>query len=104
MAGLRRAAKRDANHAEIVKALRAIGVKVLDLGAVGNGCPDLLVGCQGRLTLLEIKDGNKPPSARSLTDDQRVFHREWLADGLPVFTVESVESAINAARNGGMWE
>lgn len=101
---MRRAAKRDANHAEIVKALRAIGVMVLDLGAVGNGCPDLLVGCHGRLTLLEIKDGDKCPSARALTEDQVKFHREWLAAGLPVFTVESVESAINAARNNGLWE
>ena len=101
---MRRAAKRDANHAEIVKALRDIGVEVLDLGAVGNGCPDLLVLCQGRLTLLEVKDGNKPPSARTLTDDQKVFHRRWLAAGAPLFTVESVESAINAARNNGLWE
>ena len=31
-------------------------------------------------------------------------HREWLAAGLPVFTVESIESAISAARNNGMWE
>lgn len=101
---VRRAARRDANHAEIVKALRAIGVMVLDLGAVGSGCPDLLVGCQGRLTLLEIKDGDKCVSARALTQDQVKFHREWLAAGLPVFTVESVESAIHAARNPGMWE
>lgn len=101
---MRRAAKRDSNHAEIVKALRGNGVKVLDLGAVGNGCPDLLVGAQGRLTLLEIKDGDKPPSARTLTDDQVRFHREWLAAGLPVFTVESIEAAIAAARNPGLWE
>jgi len=101
---VRYAAKRDANHAEIVKALRKSGVMVLDLGAVGNGCPDLLVGAQGRLTLIEIKDGDKPPSARALTVDQVKFHREWLAAGLPVFTVESIESAILAAHNNGMWE
>jgi hypothetical protein len=40
---VRRAAKVDANHGEIVKALRSAGCGVLDLSAVGNGCPDLLV-------------------------------------------------------------
>ena len=99
---MRRAAKRDFNHAAVVKALRHVGCKVLDLGAVGDGCPDLLVGWQGRLSLLEVKDGDKPPSARKLTPDQEEFHKAWL--GLPVFIVENEEAAIAAARNPGMWE
>ena len=41
---MRQAAKRDANHAQIVKRFRDIGASVLDLGAVGKGCPDILVG------------------------------------------------------------
>jgi hypothetical protein len=61
---MRRAAKVDANHADIVKALRAAGCGVLDLSKVGNGCPDLLVHA-GVTVLMEIKDGSKPPSARS---------------------------------------
>jgi hypothetical protein len=63
---MRRAAKVDANQTEIVQALRQIGAVVQSLAAVGNGCPDLLVGYRNRLFLLELKDGNKPPSAQKL--------------------------------------
>jgi hypothetical protein len=31
---------------------------------VGRGVPDLLVGWRGTNLLLEVKDGNKPQSAR----------------------------------------
>ena len=55
---MRRAAKVDANQAEIVQALRQIGAVVQSLAAVGNGCPDLLVGYRNRLFLLELKDGS----------------------------------------------
>jgi hypothetical protein len=90
---LRRAAKVDANQAEIVAALRKIGAKVEPMHAMGRGFPDLLVLWRGVLTLLEVKDGNKPPSARKLTPDQVEWHAEW---GECVFVVESVEQAISA--------
>lgn len=93
---MRRAAKRDANHAAIVAALRRCGCLVLDLGAVGNGCPDLLVNWAGVLTLLEVKDSAKPPSARKLTDDQLLFHAVWAEARLAVVTTP--EEAIAAAR------
>ena len=79
---MRRAAKVDANHAEVVAALRQIGCRVQDLSGVGGGCPDLLVGWRGRLVLIEVKDGRKPPSARALTRDQVEWHQRW--QGLPV--------------------
>lgn len=90
---MRRAARRDRNHPEIVKALRDAGCKVLDLGAVGNGCPDLLVKRGGRIGFLEIKDGKQPPSARGLTLDQVDFHRQW---GDSVVVVTSVGEALEA--------
>lgn len=95
---MRRAAKRDDNHADIVSALRRTGCLVLDLGAVGRGCPDLLIRrrVDGELILIEIKDGSKPPSERKLTPDQVKFHRDW-----PVRIVESVEDALNIAEG---WE
>jgi hypothetical protein len=74
---LRRAARRDDNHAEIRKGLRAAGYLVLDLGSVGSGCPDLLVAGHGRMVMLEVKDGKKPPSARALTPDETEFHTRW---------------------------
>jgi hypothetical protein len=68
-------ARVDANHAAIVKALRAIGASVQDLSRVAGGVPDLLVGYHGTNVLLEVKDGTKAPSARTLTRAQK----DWLA-------------------------
>jgi len=72
-----RAAKVDANQGEIVRALRAVGAIVQVLSDVGKGCPDLLVGFKGMNFLIEVKDGNKVPSARKLTPDQETWHRIW---------------------------
>lgn len=90
---MRRAAKVDANQSEIIAALRRIGATVQPLHAVGAGCPDLLVGWRGMTSLLEIKDGSKPPSARKLTPDQVKWHAEWQGH---VAVVESVKEAIEA--------
>ena len=92
----RRAARVDANHAEVVQALRAIGCRVQDLSGVGDGCPDLLVGWRHRLCLLEVKDGDKPPSARKLTPDQDKWHALW--SGLPVRVVCSISEAVEAVQ------
>ncbi len=74
---MRRAAKIDANQKEIVAGLRNCGYSVLSLAAVGEGCPDLIVGAAGKNYLIEVKDGNKSPSRRVLTQDQRKFHATW---------------------------
>lgn len=91
---MRRAAKIDANQVQVVGALRYAGVKVLSLAALGKGVPDLLCAFHGRLVLLEVKDGQKVPSARKLTDDQIEFHKEW-AD-VPLHVVESPWEALKA--------
>ncbi|PZX29451.1 hypothetical protein C7416_104456 [Cupriavidus phytorum] len=90
---MRRAARVDANHSEIVKALRKIGATVTSTAGVGGGFPDLAVGWRGMTLLLEIKDGAKPPSARQLTDDERKWHAEWRGHA---DVVESVEEALRA--------
>lgn len=64
--------KRDANQAEIVKALESVGASVLDLADVGRGCPDLLVGYAGREWLIEVKT----PTGK-LTPDEVAFARDW---------------------------
>lgn len=98
---MRRAAKVDENQKSIVAALRKAGCMVLPLHAVGFGCPDLLVGSRNylgkpsALILLEIKDGDKPPSARRLTPDQVMFHSDWY--GYPVYVVTTVSEALAAA-------
>jgi Holliday junction resolvase len=91
---MRRAAKIDANQEQVVSALRAAGVRVLSLAAVGKGVPDLLCSFRGLLILLEVKDGQKPPSARKLTPDQIEFHREW--KDVPLYVVENPWDALKA--------
>jgi len=88
---IRRAARVDANHAEIVAALRAIGASVADTCGVGGGFPDLVAGFRGANWLLEVKDGAKYPSARKLTEDQQTFAQAWRGQWA---CVESVDDAI----------
>jgi Holliday junction resolvase len=87
-----RAAKIDANHNEVVSALRKAGATVQSLAGVGAGVPDLLVGFRNKTSLIEVKDGAKPPSARKLTPDQLKWHREWNGGTLAV--VDSPEAAL----------
>ena len=74
---MRTAAKIDANQGLIVNALRKVGASVQSLAAVGKGCPDLLVGYGGINYLMEVKDGNKVPSAQKLNIEQEHWHSVW---------------------------
>jgi len=89
---VRRAARTDANQTQVVSALRAAGAKVQDLSSVGQGVPDLLCQYEGTFYLIEVKDGQKPPSQRKLTDDQVKWHEEWKCAFLGV--VENPEQAL----------
>jgi Holliday junction resolvase len=88
---MRQRAKIDANHVEIVDALRAEGWLVWSTAALGKGFPDLLCGKQGKLVLVEVKDGSKPPSKRRLTQDELVAHARFKAHGIEILVVERVE-------------
>ncbi len=88
---MRRAAKIDATQSDIVDALRAVGAHVTSLAAVGGGVPDLLVSRAARWYLLEVKDGNQPPSARLLTPEQKRWHAAAQA---PVHIANSVSDAL----------
>jgi hypothetical protein len=74
---MRRAGKVDANQAAVVKRLRDCAVKVEILSDVGKGVPELLAGFRGVNVLLELKDGDKAPSAQKLTADQVAWHASW---------------------------
>ena len=91
-AQLMRKAKVDTNQEAIVQALRAAGATVQSLSSVGHGVPDLLVGFRNQTVLLEVKDGDKSPSKRRLTEDQIKWHGQWT--GGVVAVVDSVESAL----------
>lgn len=73
----KRAARIDANQPEIVKALRDAGCSVFVTSDVGQGFPDIVVGCRGQNYLIEIKDGAKPPSKRQLNALERKFSDQW---------------------------
>ena len=88
---MRRAAKVDRNQREIVAALRGVGATVQPLHAVGQGCPDLLVGFRGRNILIEVKDWQAANSDRVLTDRQNDWHGGWKGQ---VAIVETSEAAL----------
>jgi hypothetical protein len=80
---VRRAARVDENQRAIILALLEAGCDVLDLSAVGKGCPDLLVASPAHphtLRLLEIKNPSKPKADQALTPAQERFHAAWKGD------------------------
>lgn len=92
MTAPRRARRVDANQSDIVTTLRAMGVRVDPVNAEGH---DLLVGVPGRVLIVEVKDGAKPPSARKLTDAEEDMRRAY---GSAYRVVETVDDAISVAR------
>lgn len=89
---MRRAAKTDRNHASIINLLRDLGFTVLSLHRVGAGAPDILAGRNKKNFLIEIKDGEKPPSQRKLNDLQQMFHDSWRGQVCVLSNVDEVVS------------
>lgn len=90
----------DGNHKEIMDALAAAGVSVLDLSGVGQGCPDVLAATPSFMALLEIKRPLGPKTsaethddARDLTEAQVKFLAKWR--GPKVWIVRSVAEALD---------
>lgn len=70
--------KTDRNHSEIIKQCRKVpGISVFSTHILGKGFPDIVIGYKGLNYLIEIKDGDKPPSQRVLTIDEKEFHKNW---------------------------
>jgi len=80
---------------EIVEQLERTGHKVLDLSAVGGGCPDILCSRSGRSVLFEIKS-DKSISHRKdkeLRLSQKIFREEWKGAIRVVSTpIEAIEA------------
>jgi Holliday junction resolvase len=91
---MRRAARVDANHAEITGTLRQCGWVVHDTSGTGGGFPDLVIAKAGRLVMVEVKDGKKCLSARRLTKAEAAFWAKFGKAGVWVVIVESVEEAV----------
>lgn len=88
---MRRRARVDANQPAIVATLRQCGFAVAHCHTVGNGFPDLVIARRGWTGLVEIKDADKPPSARKLTPDEAEFHAKWPGE---IFILESIEDVL----------
>ena len=87
----------DGNHAEIKRALRAVGCDVFDASRFGGSFPDLVVGRNNRSMLLEVKDGSKPPSARKPSEGQESFAANWRGHYALVTSVEEAIDAVEEA-------
>ncbi len=72
----RRAAKVDDNQKEIVALFRRLGWTVLIISQLKN-CADIIASKNGRTVTVEIKDGNKPPSQRKLSEGEVKFRDAW---------------------------
>ena len=83
--------KVDSNQAQIIADLKKIGVSVLNLSRVGGGCPDILVGWQGKNILIEIKTAKG-----DLNDLQIEFFKEWKG---PKFVCKSINEIIEIINN-----
>lgn len=91
---MRRAAKVDDNQALIVQTLRDMYLSVAITSQLGDGFPDIVVGYGGKNYMFEIKDPEKVPSKRKLTEDERKFHNNWRGQINTVETVEDVLAVI----------
>jgi Holliday junction resolvase len=87
---MRFSCKVDKNQPEIVAALRASGCGVLDLSAIGGGCPDICVARGGVVYLIEIKN---PKTKGKLSPLQKKWHAKFGAQA-PVHVVYSVDDAL----------
>lgn len=99
---MRRAARTDDNHQTIREAFKAMGCSVADSFRLGDGFPDLCVGCAGHNLLVEIKDGAKPPSKRRLTPEEQNWHDNWLGNVHIVETEDQAIKLVNRIRAAGL--
>ena len=91
-----RAKRKDANHNAVADYLLGIGWSFLDTSALGRGFPDGVAGCLGFACLVEIKDGDKPPSKRKLTDDEIRVRALWRGPYIVATSPEDAAEQLEA--------
>lgn len=92
---MRLRARTDGNHREVMRAFRELGCTVADTSKLGSGFPDLVIGKHGINVLVEVKDGDKPPSRRRLTEDEQAFANNWKGW---VETVTNIRDVVKLVR------
>ena len=93
---MRRAARQDNNHHELVEALKKIGAKCYFVGKP----VDILCGFRGRNYLLEIKRPDKRGQLSAITQEQRDFMAGWSGQ---VAIVHTIDEAIHLVVNGAKY-
>jgi len=91
---MRRAAKVDANHTEIVDCFKKLGCSVLSLAAMGKGVPDLLVATNGITWLVEVKSGKGKEN-----ELQKEWAENWQGARALVRDRQGVETVVKLMRS-----
>jgi Holliday junction resolvase len=91
---MRRNARVDKNHSEVVEAFRKLGASVLSLAPLGRGIPDLLVAIGGVTWLIEIK------SRKGKENDLQIEWAEnWKGARAVVRDTQGVETVVKLMRS-----
>lgn len=88
------ARRRDGNHGAIKDVFEALDCSILDIASAPVGF-DLVVGYKTQAILVEVKNGELPPSARKLTPNEHSAHLNWRG---PKAIVTSNHEAILVAK------
>jgi len=88
------ACKVDANHKEIVDAMKELGASIIDTSRLGKGMPDVIVGFRGQTILMEIKNPKTQYGRKGLNENQRKWAEGW--SGGPLSIVDGVDAALRA--------
>jgi hypothetical protein len=91
---MRRNARIDKNHPEIVEAFRKLGASVLSLAPLGRGIPDLLVAIGGVTWLVEIKSKKGKEN-----DLQLEWAENWKGARAVVRDTQGVETVVKLMRS-----
>lgn len=89
-----RANRKDANHKAIESAFHRAGAETIDCTIAPALGFDLLVAHRGRLHVVEVKDGNKPPSERKLTEGEQKRKAQLEVKGIAYNVVETTDDAL----------
>ena len=87
------AKRTDANHSAVMRALRSCGWLAYDVSGT-PGFFDAVAVRRGVVRFVEIKDGDKCPSARRLTHQQEKLHEYFAQFGATVVILTGVDDAI----------
>lgn len=85
-------AKKDANHSDVVDALKKAGASVIDMSHVGRGFPDLIVGANSKTLLVEIKNPKTSYGRKGLNKNQTKWKELWV--GGEYCIVDGPEAAL----------